>query len=113
MRTSEERINELHRRMNVMEEAKRRRGYVMKCAAAYAVCLAVIIVTAIAASGTPVVIGDAEAGAAAASIFARHGQLGYLAVGIMAFCLGALTTVLCFRLRKRTKEKESDDRTDR
>lgn len=113
MRTSEERINELHRRMSVMEEAKRRRGYVIKCAAAYAVCLAVIIVTAIAASGTPVVIGDAEAGTAAASIFARHGQLGYLAVGIMAFCLGALTTILCFRLRKRTKENKSDDRTDR
>ena len=44
-------------------------------------------------------------------------NLGYAATALLAFCLGVLVTILCFRLRKRQsgraekqKKENSDDR---
>ena len=50
-------------------------------------------------------------GSAAASIFADHASLGYVVVALLAFCLGALVTVFCFRIKKHWKENQ-DDRVD-
>lgn len=43
-----------------------------------------------------------------ASLIAGQGSLGYIVVGIFAFILGALTTVLLYKLKERGEEKKGD-----
>ena len=111
MRTSEERVQELHRRMNAMEKARNRRRYQMICAAACTACLAITVVMALVIAHLPIQSPIEGTGGAAASIFADHADLGYVVVALLAFCLGALVTVFCFRMKKHMKEREKDDRT--
>ena len=47
--------------------------------------------------------------ALAIGFFAEHDALGYTAAALLAFGLGILVTVFCFRIRKH-KEEEKDDR---
>lgn len=111
MRTSEERILELHRRMGAMEEAKNRRAVLIKCAAAMAACLVIAVLISVLIAGAPVMTAEEAAGGAAASIFAGQKALGYVVTAILAFLLGALVTVLCFRIKRHGEEnKKRDDR---
>ena len=112
MRTSEERVQELHRRMNAMEKAKSRRRYQLMCAAACTACLAITIAMALVIASLPIQSPGEITGSAAASIFADQASLGYVVVALLAFCLGALVTVFCFRIKKHMKENQDDDRTD-
>ena len=111
MRTSEERVQELHRRMEAMEKAKSRRRYQVVCAAACMACLAITIAMALVVASLPIQSPGTTTGGAAASIFADHASLGYVVVALLAFCLGALVTVFCFRMKKHLKENQ-DDRVD-
>ena len=109
MRTSEERTQELHRRMELRRRQQARRRFRLSCAAAGAALLVLVIAVAFAAAGlSPVLPGQAP-GEAAASIFAEHDALGYVVIALLAFCLGVLFTVSCFRLR-RHMEEDGDDR---
>ncbi len=110
MRTSEERIRELHRRMNEMEEAGKRRRYRIISAAAFAVCSVVTVVMAWVIARIPVQAAQAEVGGAAASIFAEQSVLGYMVIALLAFCLGSLVTIFCFRLKKHMEKEAEDDR---
>ncbi len=112
MRTSEERVQELHRRMNAMEKAKGRRRYQLMCAAACTACLAITIAMALIIASLPLQSPGEITGSATASIFAGHASLGYIVVDLMAFCLGALVTVFCFRMKKHMKESQDNDRVD-
>ena len=105
MRTSEERIGELHRRMETMERKRTRRRDLSFSAAAFAVCLALALTLALAVASTPIQAQDDGTGKAAASIFADHGALGYVVVAMVAFCLGAVVTVFCYRLKKKNKQQ--------
>ena len=107
MLTSEERVEELHRRMAVMKDMKNRREYRIKTAAAAALCLAIAVMIALAVGRLPVIQPQSEAGIAAASIFAGT-VFGYILVAILAFCLGALVTIFCFRLKRRMDEEEKE-----
>ena len=111
MRSSEERVKELHRRMDAMKRAKACRRYVLTCAAAIAACLSVTVLLALGVSRLPV---QAQSGAVAgmtASVFAGSPALSYIVVALVALILGAMVTVFCFRLRRHMEEKR-DDRTD-
>ena len=110
MRTSEQRVQELHRRMNAMEKARGRRRYQLVCAAACAACLAITVVMALAVSEPTIQSPGELPGSAAANLFADHASLDYVVVALLAFCLGVLVTVFCFRMKKRMKERQSDDR---
>ena len=111
MRTSEERVQELHHRMRNMEKARNRRRYQMVCAAACTASLVITVLMALAISQIPVYTTDAVAGGMTASIFTDHASLGYVLVAIVALCLGVLVTVFCFRLKRHMDDKEkSDDR---
>ena len=110
MRTSEERVAELHRRMAAMKQAKARRKYRLICAAAYAACLTVTVLAAMGVSRLPVQAGAATNGITG-SVFAGNDALGYIVVGLLALILGAMVTVFCFRLRRRMVNK-NDDRTN-
>ena len=112
MRTSEERVRELHRRMETMEREKSRRRVRLMCAAACTACLAITVAMALVIASLPMQSPVEITGSAAASIFADHASLGYVVVALLAFCLGVLVTVFCFRMKKHWKENQDDDRTD-
>ena len=110
MRTSEERVEELHRRMDQMKRERAHRRYILLCAASCAACLAITVILALVIAGTPFRSPGTESAAISASMFTDHSALGYVAAALPAFCLGALVTVFCFRIRKHMEDKD-DDRT--
>ena len=105
MRTSEERIQELHERMGIMQNRKRQRKYMMQCTAAGAVCLVIMAVLGFIIAGIPVQNTPGNPEGISASIFAEHTVLGYIVLAILAFCLGVSFTIFCFRLRKHMEER--------
>ena len=112
MRTSEERVRELHRRMEAMEKAKSRRRVQLICAAACSTCVVITVAITLVIASLPVHSPGAIAGSAAASIFADHASLGFVVVALLAFCLGALVTIFCFRMKRHMQENQDNDRAD-
>ena len=110
MRTSEERVRELHSRMDKRAEMKDRRSFMVKTAVIFAVCFALMIGMALVIARLPIQSPGASPESATASIFAEHEALGYVVIAVLAFCLGALATILCFRMKKHMEEKRDDDR---
>lgn len=108
MRSSEERVNELHRRMASYRRTKARRSLWLGTAAV-AACLAVVILFALDVSRRAFELSDGNVGGITASIFAEHGALGFVTVALAAFCLGALATVLCFRLKRNGENGENGE----
>ena len=109
MRTSEERVAELHRRMGALKQAKAMRRYRLTCAAACAAALILTVLAALDVSRLPVWPDGAASGSVSASIFAGNTALGYVAVALAALCLGALVTVFCFRMKQRMNRTEKHD----
>ncbi len=108
MRTSEERVRELHRRMEDMQWSRKHRRYVISSAAVCAACLMITVILACVVAGLPVESPIAGSGSYTASIFTNYSTLGYVVVALLAFCLGALVTVFCFRLREHMGVKKDD-----
>ena len=105
MRTSEERVEELHHRMKSLERERNRRRYTIMCAAALSACLVITVSMAFVISMTTVQSPTAYSGGVSASIFADHGALGYVITALLAFCLGATVTIFCFRLQKHEEKR--------
>jgi len=108
MRTSEQRVGELHRRMKLRRRARARRNRMIGVSAV-ALCLAAALIFAVGVSRSSVQIHGLNAGGVTASIFAEHEALGFVLVALVAFCLGALVTVLCHRLASRRDDRERWD----
>ena len=117
MRTSEERVASLHQRMDELEEKQAQRKFGIQSAVIAAAGLAAAVLLAVLISTLPVVTPPEADNSAAASIFTDNGALGYVVVAILAFVLGALVTVLCFRIRRhekmKQKEKEEEPKEDK
>ena len=100
MRTNEERIAAMHQRAAVLERERRTRMARVLSVSAAAACLVMIIGLSF---YVPTVTGTMDsssiAGGMNASLFADAGALGYVVVGILAFALGILITMLCFHLK--------------
>ncbi len=108
VRTNEERVEEMHRRMEELEKSRARRRTVIGNTAVYTACLTAAVVLALVIFRLPYRAPAPGTGGMTASIFSDHQALGYVMVALAAFCLGALGTVLCFRLRDRRGEKGDD-----
>ena len=108
MRTSEERIQELHSRMAALRARDNRRSRIAE-AGLVVLALAAALTIAVLVGLFPVKAPAEGGGGAMASIFAGHEALGYIVVSLAAFLLGALVTVLCFRLDRRRKETVPGD----
>ena len=112
MRTCDERVEALHLRMHARRREKAAHRTRRITAAAYAVSTAAAVLLALLIAGAPVRHADAAFAGVSASIFADHAWLGYIVTALLAFCLGALVTALCARLRFRADDGETqDDRT--
>ncbi|MBQ1385428.1 MAG: hypothetical protein II510_08205 [Erysipelotrichales bacterium] len=106
MRTSDERISELHKRMDTRRYQKDLRKYRLQSGLMAAGCLAIVIALSFVMSGVSVQNPDALPGGISASIFADHTVLGYVVIALLAFSLGAFVTVFCYRLKRHMEERD-------
>ena len=105
MLTSEERIAALHERIHKFEHTQQLHRYIAACAAMGSACLVITVLAAIAISKKlirPFELNSNLMG----SMFTETTTLGYIVVALIAFCLGTLVTIFCFRLKKSMDEKE-------
>ena len=110
MRTSEERITELHRRMKAMAREKQLRRLYSIWIGSVAACITIVIFFSLGTFRMPMKTLQAAPVYASASIFANHAALRYIMVGIVAFCLGVLVTLLCMHVKRGMgNEERSDD----
>ena len=114
MRSHEERIAEVKRR--IAEKERRRRQQQERIAAVFGVaaCLAVIVGVSF---FMPDVVNRMEPSMSsgfetAASIFHSGAALGYIVIGLLAFLLGVCVTVLCFRLRQMSREDDQNKESE-
>ena len=103
MRTSEERVRELHTRMDARRKAKASRR-LSASVLAVTLGLAASIAAAVRISNMAYVEAAGLAGNAEGSIFAERGALGVIVVAVLAFCLGSAVTILCYRLRTERRD---------
>ena len=116
MRSPEERVAEAKRRIAAREREKKLRRNMITMASAVAACLALLAGVSFAMPGITARIRpeDYSGFETSASIFNGSAALGYTVIGLLAFLLGVCVTVLCFRLRRMSREdardKESEER---
>lgn len=108
MRSNEERVTAVKRRVAQIERQKRRRRNRIVALASVAACLAIIVGASFAMSGISgkLVAGDYTGYETTASIFSSSAATGYIVIGLLAFVLGVCVTLLCFKLKVFRKEDE-------
>ena len=117
MRSNEERVVEVKRRIAEKERQKKLRRSRIAAVSAVAACLVLIVVLSLFMPG---IAGQLRPGGysdyeMAASMFVENGALGYIIIGLLAFLLGVCVTILCFRIRLLNREEQSveDKKEDR
>ena len=111
MRSHEERIAEVKRRIAEKERQQQRRRGSIAAVSGIAACLAVIIGAALAMPGIiEQARPDTSGGyATAATMLAGSSALGYIVIGLLAFVLGVCVTILCFRIRLLHREEHAEE----
>ena len=109
MRSTSERTGEVLRRTRALKQRQRARRAALAGVGAAAAGLALVILAALAMPGAPVRPADAGRVGAAGGLFAAGSRAGYVVIGVLAFALGCCVTLLCSRLRRKSR----DDRHDR
>ena len=111
MRSHEERIAEVRRRIAEKERQKRRKQRRIVAITCIAACLAVIVGVSFVMPGIVGQIepGDSSGFETAATILGGGTALGYMVIGLLAFILGVCVTVLCFRIRQLDKEEQTEE----
>lgn len=101
MRSNEERVAAVKRRVEQLEARRRRVRSRVAAVSSVAACLALIVCLSFAMPGIMGRLAEWSYGAygAAASIFTGSSTLGYIIIGLLAFVLGIFVTILCFKLR--------------
>ena len=112
MRSTDERVVAVERRVKQMARQKKQRQHCYIGLSATVACL--VLVVGVGAS-MPSIMEELAQGnytntGMMASNFYEGGALGYVLVGLLAFALGTCLTVLCILLRRRNKrDTEGDD----
>ena len=109
MRTNEERIAALHARAGEIRIENRQRQVKVLQFAGTAVCLCIVIAMALWMPTVGNMALPVGTGAMSASIFSNSSHVGYVVIGLVAFLLGVLLTIFCFRLQKWQKQNRQDD----
>ena len=117
MRSNEERVVEVKRRIAEKERQKKLRRSRIAAFSAVAACLVLILLLSLFMPG---IAGQLRPGGYSdyemvASMFGENGALGYIIIGLLAFFLGVCVTILCFRIRLLNREEQSmeDKKEDR
>ena len=107
MRSHEERIAEVRRRIAEKERQKRRKQRRIVAITCIAACLAVIF-------GASFVMSGISSGyETAATILGGGAAPEYIIIGLLSFLLGVCVTILCFRVHLLDKEEQAEQRGDR
>ena len=111
MRSNEERIAEVKRRIAEKEYKKRLRREWAAAVCCVAACLAVIVGVSL---SMPDIVSRIEMGTAsnfetAATMLGGSAALGYIVVGLLAFVLGVCVTIACFRICLLHKDEQSEE----
>lgn len=114
MRSHEERIAEVRRRIAEKERQKRRKQRRIVAISCIAACLAVIFGASFVMSGisgqmTPWISDGYETAATILGGAAPE----YIIIGLLSFLLGVCVTILCFRIHLLDKEEQAEQRGDR
>lgn len=112
MRSNEERVSAVKRRVAQIERQKRQRRNRIVALLSVAACLAIIVGASFAMSGISgeLIAGDYTGYETTASIFSGSAAAGYIIIGLLAFVLGVCVTLLCFKLKVfRKKDEETED----
>ena len=117
MRSNEERVVEVKRRIAEKERQKKLRRSRIAAVSAVAACLVLILVLSLFMPG---IAGQLRPGGYSdyemvASMFGENGALGYIIIGLLAFLLGVCVTIVCFRIRLLSREEQrmEDHKEDR
>ena len=114
MRSHEERIAEVRRRITEKERQKRRKQRRIVAISCIAACLAVIFGASFVMSGISgqMVPGNSSGYETAATILGGGAAPEYIIIGVLSFLLGVCVTILCFRLRQMNRENEQDKESE-
>ena len=110
MRTSDERVAELHKRMDTLKKDRDDRTFRVWSAVAFASAFALTIALALLIWKLPFKMPETGIDGATASLFAENEGLGIIVTAILAFLLGSLVTVLCYRIKKHQDEKRQAEK---
>ena len=112
MRSNEERIAEVKRRIAEKEYKKRLRREWAAAVCCVAACLAVIVGVSLSMPDTVsrIEMGTSSGFETAATMLGGSTALGYIVVGLLAFVLGVCVTVLCFRIRRLNEEETGEQK---
>ena len=115
MRTTDERVAAVEKRVRELEQQKRQ----LRCRyiglSAVAACLVVIVGMGVAMPGiiTGLSLRDYSNTGMMASIFYEGKVLGYVLIGLLSFALGICVTILCFLLQPKRQRKKGEHNSDR
>ena len=98
MRTSEEKVEELHRRMKNVKRQRMRRKMMIYSSSVLAACLCVVVSAIMTSKAMNLTNVNAKE-SMTASIFASEGMLGYIVIALIAFTLGIAFTCFCKKLK--------------
>ncbi len=111
MRSHEERIAEVKRRIVEKERQKGRQRRQIAAVLGVAACLAVIVGASFAMPGISeqIMQGTSSGLETAGTILGGGTVPGYIIIGLLAFLLGVCVTILCFRIRRLDKEEQAEE----
>lgn len=112
MRSTDERVAAVERRVKELARQKKQRQSRYIGLSAASACLLVVVGMGAAMPGIMAGLsqGNYTNTGMMASIFYEGGALGYVLIGLLAFALGVCLTVLCVLLRRKNqRDKEDDD----
>ncbi len=106
--TSDQAVREVLRRSaRISKKRERRVGTVLSCAAAALFC-ALLAVTALLSGGSPAPEGGTVYGSSILSPSAG----GYVLIGVLAFALGVVVTLLCVRWREKRLAQSREETSE-
>jgi hypothetical protein len=106
--TNDDRIDEMHKRVNALQNARRDRITRITGITAAAVCAGVIIAVGAVMPGWTEEVLLPSGESMRASMFSNSPALGYIIIGLLGFSLGIVFTAFCFRLKKWQDGKQAD-----
>lgn len=114
MRSTEERVAAVKRRMAHIERRKKQRTRRIAALSSVAACFAVIVGVSLALPGISENMSSLDYAGyeTAASIFAGNACAGYILIGLLAFVLGVGVTILCIKLKAHQEQEDEETRDD-
>ena len=110
MRTNEERIAAMHERTKELKHRDRMLKRQIIQGVSIAACLMLVVIMGVLMpriSEKAVTVNTA--GSMNASIFSSGGAFGYVVIAVLAFLIGVLVTIFCYRLKQIQEYKDKED----